>query len=82
MLDRLPFKRVVALDFEFSSVVTIPTESANRSGERPRPVCSPLRKARFGGILPSPLLTAAPFVVPVRDAVTWTDAEGVVEGSV
>ena len=39
MLDRLPFKHVVAVDFEFEFGGHDTLEAAGRSGERPRPVC-------------------------------------------
>ena len=39
MLDRLPFKQIVAIDFEFEFGGHDSPEAAGRSGERPRPVC-------------------------------------------
>jgi hypothetical protein len=38
MLDRLPFKHIVAVDFEFDLGGHSSLEEAGRSGERPRPV--------------------------------------------
>jgi hypothetical protein len=39
MLDRLPFKRIMAVDFEFEFGGHDSAAAASRSGERPRPVC-------------------------------------------
>ena len=48
MLDRLPFKHVVAVDFEFEFGGHDSTAAAGRSGERPRPVCMVARELRTG----------------------------------
>ena len=48
MLDRLPFKRIVAIDFEFEFGGHDSTEAAGRSGERPRPVCMVAKELRSG----------------------------------
>ena len=48
MLDRLPFKHVVAIDFEFEFGGHDSTEAAGRSGERPRPVCMVAKELRSG----------------------------------
>ena len=48
MLDRLPFKRIVAIDFEFEFGGHDSTAAASRSGERPRPVCMVARDLRRG----------------------------------
>src|SRR6478672_9039931 len=48
MLDRLPFKHVVAVDFEFEFGGHRSMEEASRSGERPRPVCLCAKDLRTG----------------------------------
>ena len=48
MLDRLPFKHVVAVDFEFQFGGHDTLEAAGRSGERPRPVCMVAKDLRSG----------------------------------
>ena len=48
MLDRLPFKHVVAVDFEFEFGGHDTLEAAGRSGERPRPVCMVAKELRSG----------------------------------
>jgi DNA polymerase family A len=48
MLDRLPFKRVVAVDFEFEFGGHDSAAAAGRSGERPRPVCMVAKELRSG----------------------------------
>src|SRR6478735_5549933 len=48
MLDRLPFRHVVAIDFEFEFGGHDSTAAANVSGERPRPVCMVARELRSG----------------------------------
>ena len=48
MLDRLPFRNVVAIDFEFNFGGHGSTEAAGRSGERPRPVCMVAKELRSG----------------------------------
>ena len=48
MLDRLPFKHVVAVDFEFEFGGHTTLEAAGRSGERPRPVCMCAKDLRTG----------------------------------
>jgi len=48
MLDRLPFKRIVAIDFEFEFGGHDSTAAASRSGERPRPVCMVAKDLRSG----------------------------------
>src|SRR4051812_37200197 len=48
MLDRLPFKYVVAADFEFEFGGHDSTAAASRSGERPRPVCMCAKELRSG----------------------------------
>ena len=50
MLDRLPFKRIVAIDFEFEFGGHDSTAAASRSGERPRPVCMVAKELRSGQI--------------------------------
>ncbi len=46
MLDRLPFRHVVAIDFEFNFGGHGSKEAAGRSGERPRPVCMVAKELR------------------------------------
>jgi hypothetical protein len=48
MLDRLPFKHVVAVDFEFEFGGHDTPAAASRSGERPRPVCMVAKELRSG----------------------------------
>ena len=48
MLDELPFKRIVAIDFEFNFGGHDSPEAASRSGERPRPVCMVAKELRSG----------------------------------
>jgi DNA polymerase-1 len=48
MLDRLPFKRIVAIDFEFEFGGHDSTAAASRSGERPRPLCMVAKDLRRG----------------------------------
>ena len=48
MLDDLPFKRIVAIDFEFEFGGHDSPEAAGRSGERPRPVCMVAKELRSG----------------------------------
>jgi DNA polymerase-1 len=48
MLDRLPFKQVVAVDFEFEFGGHDTGAAASRSGERPRPVCMVAKELRSG----------------------------------
>jgi DNA polymerase I len=46
VLDRLPFKHIVAADFEFEFGGHKSLEDASRSGQRPRPVCAVLKDLR------------------------------------
>ena len=48
MLDALPFRQIVAIDFEFEFGGHATTDDANRSGERPRPVCMVAKELRSG----------------------------------
>ena len=48
MLDCLPFKRIVAIDFEFEFGGHDSTAAAGRSGVRPRPVCMVAKELRSG----------------------------------
>ena len=48
LLDRLPFKHIVAADFEFHFGGHDTLEAAGRSGERPRPVCGCFEELRSG----------------------------------
>jgi DNA polymerase-1 len=48
MLDELPFKRIVVIDFEFEFGGHDTLEAASRSGERPRPVCMVAKELRSG----------------------------------
>src|SRR3954447_16640022 len=50
MLDRVPFKRIVAIDFEFEFGGHDSMDAASRSGERPRPVCMVAKDLRSGQI--------------------------------
>src|SRR4051794_11582334 len=48
MLDRFPFKHVVAVDFEFEFGGHDSPAAASRSGERPRPVCMVAKELHSG----------------------------------
>ncbi len=48
MLDTLPFRHLVAVDFEFEFGGHASFEEASRSGERPRPVCMVAKELRSG----------------------------------
>ena len=48
MLDLLPFRYIVAVDFEFEFGGHSSFEAANRSGERPRPICMVAKELRSG----------------------------------
>jgi DNA polymerase-1 len=48
MLDALPFRHVVAVDFEFDFGGHASAEAAGGSGERPRPVCVVAKELRSG----------------------------------
>jgi DNA polymerase-1 len=48
MLDALPFRHLVAVDFEFEFGGHSSFEEASQSGERPRPVCMTARELRSG----------------------------------
>jgi hypothetical protein len=48
MLDALPYRSIVAADFEFEFGGHASFEEASRSGERPRPVCLVARELRSG----------------------------------
>ena len=48
MLDHLPFKHVMAIDFEFEFGDHVTLEAAGRAGERPRPVCMVATELRSG----------------------------------
>jgi len=48
VLDHLPFKHIVAVDFEFEFGGHVSLEEAGRSGERPRPVCCCAKELRSG----------------------------------
>jgi DNA polymerase I len=48
MLDALPFRYLVAVDFEFEFGGHSSFEDASRSGERPRPVCMIAKELRSG----------------------------------
>jgi DNA polymerase I len=48
MLDALPHRHVVAVDFEFEFGGHDSIEAAGRSGERPRPVCMVAKELRTG----------------------------------
>src|SRR5262245_33651205 len=50
MLELLPFKHVVAVDFEFEFGGHDTLQAAGRSGERPRPVCMVAKELRTGKI--------------------------------
>lgn len=48
MLEGLPFRSIVAVDFEFNFGGHASAEEASRSGERPRPVCMVAKELRTG----------------------------------
>jgi hypothetical protein len=48
MLDALPFRHVIAADFEFNFGGHASVEEANHCGERPQPVCVVARDLRTG----------------------------------
>jgi hypothetical protein len=48
MLEGLPYRAIVAADFEFEFGGHTTFEDASRSGERPRPVCMVARELRTG----------------------------------
>jgi DNA polymerase-1 len=48
MLESLPYRAVVAADFEFEFGGHVIPEDAGRSGERPRPVCMVAKELRTG----------------------------------
>jgi hypothetical protein len=48
MLDALPFRHVIVADFEFNFGGHASVEEANRSGERPQPVCVVAKDLRRG----------------------------------
>jgi hypothetical protein len=48
LLDALPFRHIVAVDFEFEFGGHASKEEAGKSGERPRPVCMSAREFRTG----------------------------------
>jgi DNA polymerase-1 len=48
MLDTLPFRYLVAVDFEFEFGGHASFEEAGRTGERPRPVCMVAKELRSG----------------------------------
>ena len=48
MLDLLPFRHVVAVDFEFEFGGHVSLDDASRSGEQPRPVCMVAKELRTG----------------------------------
>jgi len=50
MLEALPYRHVVAVDFEFEFGGHDSIEAAGRSGERPRPVCMVAKELRTGQI--------------------------------
>ena len=50
MFEQLPFRYIVAVDFEFFSGGHSSFEEANRSGERPRPICMVAKELRSGQI--------------------------------
>jgi hypothetical protein len=71
MLDDVPFKYIVVVDFEFDFGGHASFEEASRSGERPRPVCMCARELRSGQtwrIWRGEFGTAPPFPIG-RDAV-------------
>jgi hypothetical protein len=48
MIETLPFRHVIAIDFEFEFGGHLSFEDAARSGERPRPVCIVAKELRTG----------------------------------
>jgi hypothetical protein len=48
MLESLPYRAIVAVDFEFDFGGHSTFEDASRSGERPRPVCMVAKELRTG----------------------------------
>lgn len=48
MFERLPYRHIVAVDFEFEFGGHSSLEQAGRSGERPRPVCMVAKELRTG----------------------------------
>jgi hypothetical protein len=48
MFDALPYRTIVAVDFEFEFGGHVSFADASRSGERPRPVCVVARELRSG----------------------------------
>jgi hypothetical protein len=48
MLEALPYRSIVAVDFEFEFGGHASFDDASRSGERPRPVCMVARELRTG----------------------------------
>jgi hypothetical protein len=48
VLEALPFRSIVAVDFEFNFGGHASAEEASRSGERPRPVCMVAKELRTG----------------------------------
>ena len=50
MLEVLPFKYIVAVDFEFEFGGHTSVVDAGRSGERPRPICMTARELRSGKV--------------------------------
>jgi len=48
MFDALPYRTIVAVDFEFEFGGHDTFAAASRSGERPRPVCMVARELRSG----------------------------------
>jgi len=50
MLAALPFRRIIAVDFEFEFGGHDTLEAAGHSGERPRPVCMVAKDLRSGQV--------------------------------
>ena len=50
MQDLLPFRYIVAVDFEFEFGGHTSLEDAGRSGERPRPVCMVAKELHTGQV--------------------------------
>jgi hypothetical protein len=48
VLEKLPFRSIVVVDFEFNFGGHASAEDAGRSGERPRPVCMVAKELRTG----------------------------------
>src|SRR5512133_3746198 len=48
MVGRLPFKHIVAIDFEVEFGGHATLEASGRSGEKPRPVCMVAKELRGG----------------------------------